>query len=94
MKNRKEEINESNNTINKINNLFNPDIINISNDNSIKIEQTDFEPIKISEEKKGKNNVKIQIKNNILIPKVIINKIRNELKSNNSLNFFVILILL
>ena len=53
-----------------------------------------MKPIKISEEKKGKNNVKIQIKNNILIPKVIINKIRNELKSNNSLNFFVILILL
>jgi hypothetical protein len=83
IKYRNEEINDINNTINKIDNLFNPGSINISNDNSIKIEQTDYEPIKISKEN---NNEKIKIKNNILRKKVVDNKISNKLKPNNSFN--------
>ena len=80
IKYRNEEINDINNTINKIDNLFNPGSINISNDNSIKIEQTDYEPIKISKEN---NNEKIKIKNNILRKKDVDNKISNKLKQNN-----------
>ncbi len=86
IKHRKEEINDINNTINKIDNLFNPGTINISNDNSIKIEQTDYQPIKISEEKKEKNNEVIKIKHNILRPKYEVDNIRKELKSNKSFN--------
>ena len=86
IKHRKEEINDINNTINKIDNLFNPGSINISNDNSIKIEQTDYQPIKISEEKKEKNNEVIKIKHNILRPKYEVDNMKNELKSNKSFN--------
>ena len=86
IKHRKEEINDINNTINKIDNLFNPGTINISNNNSIKIEQTDYQPIKISEEKKEKNNEVIKIKHNILRPKYEVDNMKNELKSNKSFN--------
>ncbi len=54
----KGNLNNNNNTINKIDELFNPETLDDSlKDDSLNIEQTEFQPIKISEEKNEENKI-------------------------------------
>ena len=57
----KGNLNDNNNTINKIDELFNPESLDSLKDDSLNIEQTEYQPIKISEEKNEENKIKNKI---------------------------------
>ena len=57
----KGNLNDNNNTINKIDELFNPESLDSLEDDSLNIEQTEYQPIKISEEKNEENKIKNKI---------------------------------
>ena len=57
----KGNLNDNNNTINKIDELFNPESLDSLKDDSLNIEQTEYQPIKISEEKNEENKIKSKI---------------------------------
>jgi hypothetical protein len=57
----KGNLNDNNNTINKIDELFNPESLDSLKDDSLNIEQTEYQPIKKNEEKNEENKIKNKI---------------------------------
>lgn len=73
----------NNNTINKIDELFNPETLESLKDDSFNIEQIDYQPIKISEEKSEENKKEKTNKN---LMKLTFNKKKSK-NSNYLINF-------
>ncbi len=87
----KGNLNNNNNTINKIDELFNPETLDDSlKDDSLNIEQTEFQPIKISEEKNEENKICMKLsfnkkknKNSNLMIKLIKNNEQTQRNINS-----------
>lgn len=85
----KGNLNDNNNTINKIDELFNPESLDSLKDDSLNIEQTEYQPIKISEEKMKKIKSKIKFAWNIkknMNSNLTINLIKTNEQTERNIN--------
>ena len=86
----KGNLNDNNNTINKIDELFNPESLDSLKDDSLNIEQTEYQPIKISEEKNEENKIKnkicIKYKKKNMNSNLTINLIKTNEQTERNIN--------